>query len=100
MTLDGLLVCARAWPTRPAIAARRFCVQRGLDTAHVEERLAPIASDGFLSLVSRGGLSSERMESRGVGNVRGAPIGTRVTISECVSQVGHNLLLCHHIFIT
>jgi hypothetical protein len=50
MALDGLLVCARAWPTRPAIAARRFCVQRGLHAAHVEEGLAPIASDGFLSL--------------------------------------------------
>lgn len=26
MTLDSLLMCARAWPTRPAIAACRFSV--------------------------------------------------------------------------
>ena len=51
MALDGLLMRTRAWSTRPAIAARRFCVQRGLHTAHMEERLAPIASHGFLSSV-------------------------------------------------
>jgi hypothetical protein len=50
VTLNSLLMGTRTWSTCPAVPTSRLGDERWLYAAHVEERLATVAADGFWSI--------------------------------------------------